>query len=353
MLWDVSRIERVRKCGRVPGAGGDVWIRNNEGVAHYAGLTTCGSIWACPVCSAKIRNHRAEEISTATAAWDRQGNEVYMATFTAPHDLGMKLKPLLSTIADGFRHVVAGRAWVKLKKQLRIVGQIRSMEITHGEHGWHPHLHVLIYIDGQLGALGLAQLVMHLRDRWADFITRAGYRPPHEDHGVKVDRCTSATEAGLYIAKTQDGRSVGNEIARGDLKQGRRGGRVPFEVLDDFRWTGDAGDLQLWHEYEQATKGRQCITWSKGLRALLLGGHEEKTDEEVAAEEIGGEDVAVIPGDTWRAVTRVPGLPAALLDACERAGLDGINELLGRFGLGAVAPPPPLIRHGEALSFTV
>ena len=48
-------------------------IRSNSGIAHYAGLTTCGSIWACPVCSAKIRNTRALEISAATAAWDFAG----------------------------------------------------------------------------------------------------------------------------------------------------------------------------------------------------------------------------------------------------------------------------------------
>ena len=83
-------------------------IRSNAGVAHYAGLTTCGSIWACPVCSAKIRT-RATEISEATAAWDRAGNSVYMITFTTPHDMGMKLRPLISAIADGFRAVIAGR----------------------------------------------------------------------------------------------------------------------------------------------------------------------------------------------------------------------------------------------------
>ncbi|WP_439951718.1 protein rep [Actinomadura kijaniata] len=320
----------------------------NADIAHYKGLTTCGSIWACPPCAAKIRNRRAEDISTATADWDRQGREVWMATFTAPHDLGMRLKPLLSTIADGFRHVVSGRAWVALKKALGIVGQIRSLEITHGANGWHPHLHVLIYVDGRLDAFGLARLILHLRERWADFITRAGYRVPHEDHGVDVQRCRSAAEAGAYIAKLQDGRSVGNEMTRADMKSGRGKGRTPIEILDDFRWTGDADDLRLWHEYETATKGRQCITWSKGLRALLLPEDpEEKTDEDLAAEEVGGEDIAHIEGETWRAIVRRPGLPAALLDAAERGGLEAMNELLARHHIGAVSPPPVMIRREE------
>ncbi|MDB4873091.1 MAG: hypothetical protein JWL97_4095, partial [Gemmatimonadales bacterium] len=326
VLWRASSLERVRKCGRVPvGEVGDVLLRDKAGVAHYANLATCGSIWACPVCAAKIRSSRAEEISDGTARWAQAGNEVYMLTFTAPHDLGMRLAPLVSTVADGFRSVVSGRAWVKLRDQLGIVGQIRSMEVTHGENGWHPHLHVLVYIEGNLDARGLLDFTLHMRDRWRRFIVKAGYRPPSDEHGVVIDRCLSAKEAGLYIAKTQDGgKSVGNEMARGDMKQGRKGGRTAFEILDDFRWTGDAGDLRLVHEHEKATHGRQCITWSKGLRQLLTGTEEERSDEDLAAEEVGGHDIASIPGETWRAITKIPGLSTALLDELERGGLNAV-----------------------------
>lgn len=330
VLWSQSSIERVRKCGRVPVQDGGVALKDHQGVAHYAGVATCGSIWACPVCSAKIRNHRAEEISDATARWDRAGHSVYMATFTAPHDLGMRLDPLMSAIKEAFTSCLSGRAWIALKKRLGIVGQIRSMEITHGDHGWHPHLHVLIYVTGDLDASGLADLVTHLRDRWRTWITRAGYRPPHDLHGVDVGRCTSAKEAGEYIAKTQDGKAVGNEITRSDMKTGKGASRTPIEILDDFRWTGDLQDLALWGEYERATKGRQAITWSKGLRTLLAPDEEEKTNEEIAAEEVGGTEVAIIEGDDWRAITRVPGMTGHLLDTYEQSGLDGVKAALRR-----------------------
>ena len=36
----------------------------------------------------------------------------------------------------------------------------------------------------------------------------------------------------------------------------------------------------MWREYERATKGRQAITWSKGLRQLLAMA--DRTDEEIA-----------------------------------------------------------------------
>jgi hypothetical protein len=323
------------------------------------------------VCSGKIRNTRADDISQATAKWDRQGNAVYMATFTAPHDMGMRLRNLLPVIADGFRTVISGRAWVGespsayakrverwednglhkgrprpvrstgIKERLGIVGTIRAMEVTYGAHGWHPHLHVLVYIEGEMNARGLTELTLYLRKRWARFIVKAGYRVPHDTHGVQVQLCESAEEAGKYIAKTQDGRAVGNEIARGDLKQGRKESRTPFEILDDFRWTGDAEDLAIWHEYESATKGHQAITWSKGLRAIL-GATDEKSDEDIAAEEIGGADLALIPNDLWSAIVKVPGLSSCVLDSAERGGLDAINRLLSHHGLGPALPPEAL-----------
>ena len=329
VLWRESALARVRKCGRVP--LGDVAITENAGVAHYAGLETCGSIWACPVCSAKIRNSRATEISAAAASWDLAGNSVYMVTFTAPHDLGMKLSALLPVIADSFRAVISGRAWLKVKKQAAIVGTIRSVEVTHGINGWHPHLHVLVFTEGDPGAEGLAAMVLHFREKWKRAIVRAGYRAPDELHGVVVERCMSAAEAGAYIAKTQEGKAPGNELARGDLKSGRDGHRTPFEILEAFRWTGDADDLALWRVYERATRGHQAITWSKGLRALLAA--PERTDEELAAEEVGGEIIVRIPPDIWRSAVWVPGLPAYLLDEAERGGADAVLAALERFGI--------------------
>lgn len=305
---------------------GEVVISVNAGVAHYSGLTTCGSIWACPVCSAKIRNTRAEEISAGAARWDLAGNSVYMITLTAPHDLGMKLSPLMGTIADSFRKVISGRSWLALKARVGIVGTVRSVEITHGANGWHPHLHVLVFIEGDPGARGLVDLGQHFRGKWGRAIVAAGYRAPDEQHGVVIDRCTSAAEAGAYIAKTQDGKGVGNELARGDLKSGRGEHRTPLEILEAFRWTGDAADLGLWRTYEKATKGRQAITWSRGLRQLLAV--EERTDEEVAAEEIGGEVLVMIDRDDWRKVTRVPGLAAHLLDQAERGGSAAVSAAL-------------------------
>src|SRR5947209_12795796 len=57
-LRRVSTLKRLRSCG-LP-LGGDMVVRLKGVVHHYAGMSTCGSGWACPVCAAKIRYHRAD-----------------------------------------------------------------------------------------------------------------------------------------------------------------------------------------------------------------------------------------------------------------------------------------------------
>jgi hypothetical protein len=335
VLWHKSSIRRVQKCGRVAVSDdGTVELADNAGVAHYRGLATCGSIWACPVCSAKIRNARAQEIATAAGNWHRAGNTVLMVTLTAPHDLGMPLADLLPVIAKSFSSVIAGRPWLRLKETVPVVGTIRSVEVTHGPSGWHPHLHVLVFIEGHVDASQLALFGIHVRAKWRKFITKAGYRPPSDLHGVKIDVCHSAEEAGLYVAKTQDGKSVGNELARGDMKSARAATHcTPFEVLGEIADTGDLARLPLWHEYEKATKRHQAITWSKGLRKLLLDAEPERSDEEIAAEEVGGDAVVEISARAWWIVTLNLGLGPQLLEAFESGGAAAVVELAADYGL--------------------
>ena len=74
----------------------------------------------------------------------------------------------------------------------------------------------------------------------------------------------------------------------------------------------------LCREYERATRGHQRITWSKGLRKLLAV--DERTDEEIAAEEVGGDLVVLIDHDAWRTVTESRACPPACSTSPKPAG---------------------------------
>jgi hypothetical protein len=64
---------RQRNCGAVP-VGDHVEIRIKDGTAYYCGLETCGNLWLCPVCSAKIHHRRATELREALTAWSDTGH---------------------------------------------------------------------------------------------------------------------------------------------------------------------------------------------------------------------------------------------------------------------------------------
>ena len=344
-------LKRCHNCGWAEANDGNSngpQIAARDGAAYWRGVQTCGSIWACPVCSAKIRNGRAIEISEFAAEWIRRGNEVYMVTLTAPHDLGMALGALMLLIIKAFQYVIGGRKWVAVRDQLGITGCIRALEVTHGMNGWHPHLHVLVFFDGQLDAAGRCAFELHFRDQWRKFVTRKGYRPPSDQHGVKVERCYAAAEAAEYIAKTQDGKSPGNEMARSDMKTSRPGHRVPFDILE-AAGTGEKAEIALWHEYEKATHRHRAITWSPALRKLQREwlGAVEKTDDELAAEEVDGDAVADVSADALQVISCKPGLRVALLEAWEDHGLPGLEDLADKHGFQLVATragPPKLYR---------
>lgn len=134
---------RIAACGRACVAeGGKVSVVVNEGGrASYRGLATCGSVWECPCCYAKIVQGRASECSAVLEDWHGL-DRVLMVTATVRHMAGHDLKLLRSRIADAWRAFARGAPWERLKRQLGIVGSVRALEVTHGPNGWHPHLHI-------------------------------------------------------------------------------------------------------------------------------------------------------------------------------------------------------------------
>lgn len=111
---------------------------------------------------------------------------------------------------------------------------------------------------------------------------------------------------------------VGYEMAMVDSKVGRgEGHRTPFAIAHDAAETGDMADINLLREWVTASHRKNSISWSQDIRAAL-GLGKEKTDEELAAEDAGGETVAEIDRPLWRLLARRrDGARAQLLAAFE------------------------------------
>ena len=118
-------------------------------------------------------------------------------------------------------------------------------------------------------------------------------------------------------------------MARADLKTGRLGGRTPQEILTDALDGGEAKDVRLWKEYEQATFGRKLITWTPGLRKKLIGQVDEVEDQELAEAEVGGEVMAVLELSAWRVVRKASPGGVEALEAAEQ-GRPALEQYLRR-----------------------
>jgi len=108
-------------------------------------------------------------------------------------------------------------------------------------------------------------------------------------------------------------------------------------VLAHLTEHGDAEDLAVWREWETASKGRRQLTWSQGIRAMAGLAEQERSDEEVAEDDLGVDDLLVLDRDTWHAVAPVQ---IDLLDAAAR----------GRSWRDRLARPRESLLHVVALA---
>jgi hypothetical protein len=343
---DPDTPERQRNCGVVP-VGGQVEIQMKDGSAYYCGLETCGNVWLCPVCSAKIHRRRATELRDALTTWEADGHAASFVTITVPHDVDDRLAKLLDAERDAWKRITRGAAWQRLKRKLGIAGHVIALEFTWGdENGWHPHYHVLLVHDQDLGAAAIAALHAHIHSRLAASCRDYAFRQPDQLHAVRIDPNVSATAAGAYVAKGGDW-TPAEEMARGDLKTSRTGSRTPFQLLADYYQTGDSHDRALWDEYARVTRGLAAVRWSRGLHPAMLGfaAARERTDHELAAAQVGGKAVVVIPLAAWMRI-RAAGLEHAVLVAAETGAMPILKHFLNT-GLDRTTYPQLALHRDE------
>jgi hypothetical protein len=336
--------------------------------AGISGLMTCGSVWACPSCSHTIAASRAGEVTAAIEAWQAQGDgyRVALATLTLRHRDTQKLAYIWSVLGYGWEKVTSGRGWLAdgarygsvvptVPKTGRNAGVmqfeqripfVRVVEATFGRNGWHLHIHSVLFLGpGQDGGpatdADCARLQGSMYQRWSSAVAKdwcrdcktrtfmhkgeprvcprtgrycrdarlPGMSAPSRARGVDVklvDPAAATQVLGDYFTKAvySGPQSAGFEATMGQHKQPKNGNRTPFAVLADVAANGEVVDLELWHEWEQASKGRRQLTWSDGLRDFL-GLDVERTDQELAEDDsLDGEVLVELDTGQWSTVRR-------------------------------------------------
>ncbi len=301
---------RLAHCTRTP-AGSVVDVRISiRGQAYYGGLQTCGSVWACSVCSARVTAVRRDELQQALDYARAGGLHLSLLTLTGPHGPRDDLGKLQEAHRQAYRYFVSGKLRLSaLLDELGFIGSIRGQEVTHGQQGWHPHWHVLLFTAGPITD---AQEAAVMR-QWTRSAARAGLGEVnrgalHLDPSIRLSGDELVGKLGLYVCKW----GAAEELTRSHVKKAGRGGRSPWQLLSNAV-QGDDHAAALWCEYERVYKGAKQLVWSKGLRELM-GLKELLSDDEAAALEPDGWTVAAkLTPPEWRLVRRLD-LRAELLD---------------------------------------
>lgn len=313
----------------------EVRISGDSGRCYLAGLMTCGSVWACPVCAAKIQAVRAEELKQAIRTAKALGLTVAMLTLTVPHRIHDDLGELLTGFTGSLGAVTGGRAWKGLRDTYGIAGYVRALEVTFGfKNGWHPHAHVLLFLNPDTN---LDQLKKDIFPLWEKAVISRGLGAPSAA-AMKLD---GAEKAHAYVTKFGREWGVAEELVRSHTKSAREGGYSPFDLLGEYAY-GNRKETSvkrfgaLYREYCDVFHGRRQLQWSQGLKKRLLGS-EGRTDAEIA-DSLGKLDeiLSRISAQDWRLVLRAR-MTGAVVYAADLHGAEGVENLLKglrlRFGV--------------------
>lgn len=347
VIWRETMHQRFAYCRRVlsdTDSGVRVMLTGEAGTpearAGLSGVQTCGSVWACPVCSERVNAERQAELELGIRNWLGAGHAVAFGTFTLQHHKGQRLADLWDAIGPAWNRATsgAGVAWNGGKRELGdrarfgIAGQVRVVEVKHGKAGWHPHVHFLLFLESELSAQELDDLRSRMFGRWETALAKCELRAVEKvwnedrgewDHvGLDLRPVVDGERMADYFQKNTYGvtspGAAAYEVTGSATKRAGKGGRTPFQLLEDLVRDGVEDDLALWMEWEKASLGRRQLTWSRGLRARLAL-LDERTDEEIAGDELGGEVVVEVTREQWKG--GLASMQAELLAAAEAGTL--------------------------------
>lgn len=293
--------------------------------ASFRNLLTCGAIWHCPVCAAKISERRAQELLAAVTHWHQNHGTVLLVTYTLRHNREQSLLHVLSTLLAALDRFKAGKGFQTIKKTYGIFGTIKGLETTHSfKNGWHPHAHELVFVESGFSIAGFQAAA---RQRWLDSVRAVGGDALYD---IGLDVKLGDADVYEYVAKY--GRlpkgthwTVEREVAKAVSKKAAKGGRQPLQLLQDAG-TGDAIAAGLWVEYARTMKGRNQLVWSKTLLKLLKTDKQESDEAIAAAVDDDAILLAIIDSSQWRALMRLPrDVRGELLEVAHRGNTEELR----------------------------
>lgn len=346
LLWDSKKGKeqhRTCKCNRVR-IDSEVKVFSSDKSSHYAGLMQCGSVWTCPVCAPKINQKKGDELRIAFAKAINLNLDVNLFTFTIPHYEHQRLSTNINKINKA-RQDFWRSSTAKHFRKSGYIGRVDSFELTHGDNGWHPHVHAIVFASP-----GLIELFADsLRDEWMKQLYKHGLAVPGQRGLHRSLDIRDGSRAGDYILKFgSDGESkltkngdvitwdIADEVTRSHTKNGRGQSLTPFDFLRLSSSSSVSAELKkryriLFREYSRVMKGKCQVRWSRGLRDYFQLGEQLSDEQLVQEQDEQATCKAIITSFEWRELLSVEkktgeNVTGLLLQLSERNTIDTDQE---------------------------
>lgn len=278
---------RVGTCcrARVPEQETVNVVKYEGGGVGFSGLQQCNNVWVCPVCASRISEERRGELQTVVTAARSEGVWVVHATFTMRHNRYNDVHKLLHALSSkgAWGKLTSGARWTRFNRKWGYVGRVRALEITHGDNGWHPHLHVLFFLETE--SRDRDDLHYDLARMWLDALEKVGLDGEQEvacfvtDHDGDIAEYVSkhghlpkdVEERALEKDQLDKAEwSLAHEITKQVVKRSRsKNGRSPFALLYDAG-EGDKQAGRLFVQFAGAMKGQNQLVISQSLRKRYM-----------------------------------------------------------------------------------
>lgn len=352
--------ERIAQCSWRPAPlASHVVGRYNasDGSSYLANLIQCES-YACPICAQRRAEDDRRALSVAFAQAGKLELHGLMITLTLSHHTGDRLDELRAGLAKAFDATFSGRWYDELGKEYGIKGKIKSWEVTYGKNGWHPHLHVLAFLELELAGRWLDELKAKIAERWQAKLAQLGFDASFA-HGVDVT--TADSEIAEYIAKwgrepIDKAWGADAEIAKSPVKKAHNDGLTPFQLLAASSGDSEAIE-QIWRishieereqivaladdlycEYFHAFKGKPRLFWGK-VKALLQLDQALLSVEDSNPPHADYVDMALIErGEAWGRVLALPDGRAELRAVLSTGDAFKVLAWFGQHGIPVTVP---------------
>lgn len=282
-------LRTLANCGCTTDISNGVHVLSNGEQVKILGTRFCNNSWGCPACTARKMAKFSSRVSCAIDALAQQKKVAVMVTYTVFHTKKHSLDQVLELLTRCWNSMNKNAYWKRKKKdgtyytkggtysnflsEFSIKHTIRATEITYGEHGWHPHLHVLYFIDKEkLTAFKdwedeLTKEWRKLEDKFASQIFTEKSFQVRKMLSERHDK--KSTHHGVYISKDDNNETL--QIKSGDYICGWGGNNELTGGNNNLKIANEGHFTLMQMMYKAVTENDQDLfeQYCKAMMTLL------------------------------------------------------------------------------------